>query len=70
MQIPILRRRNSMLRDLDNIKEENMCNCSPKILLVDDNLFNLMPLKMMIKRLKIDFDIVEDYKKLQKSDFL
>ena len=70
MQIPILRRRNSMLRDLDNIEEENRCNCSPKILLVDDNLFNLMPLKMMIKRLKIDFDIVEDYKKLQKSNFL
>ena len=30
---------------------------------MDDNQFNLLPLRHMIKRVQMDFDIVDDYKK-------
>ena len=32
-------------------------------MIVDDNQFNLFPLRHMIKRVQIDLDIVDDYKK-------
>ena len=43
------------------------CPCKPRVLIVDDSQFNLFPLKHMIKRVQMDFDIVDDYKKNHNS---
>lgn len=34
-------------------KYEELCNCKPTILIVDDIEFNLVPLQMMIENLRI-----------------
>ena len=46
------------------------CQCKPRVLIVDDNQFNLFPLKHMIKNVQMDFDIVSDYKKNLGSSLL
>ena len=39
------------------IDDENVCSCRPKILIVDDNMYNLIPLELLLKqKLGIDVD--------------
>ena len=35
------------------------CNCKQKILIVDDNVFNLLPIKLLLKDMKVDFGIID-----------
>lgn len=43
--------------------ESKLCSCQQKILIVDDNAFNLMPIKLLLKDMKIDFTLVDQIKK-------
>ena len=38
----------------------NHCDCRPRILIVDDNEFNLMPLRLIIRDFFIDQDLLEN----------
>ena len=48
-----------MMSLFDQIKEENSCSCKPKILIVDDNAFNLFALKTLITNMNIAFSLIE-----------
>ena len=36
-----------------------VCKCKPRILIVDDNEYNLMPLKFYIKEVKFDAKLIK-----------
>lgn len=38
---------------------KQICDCRPRILLVDDNEYNMMPLKYFIKELQIDSELLK-----------
>ena len=48
-------KKSSLVNYSNNIK----CKCKQKILIVDDNVFNLMPIKLILKEMKVDFAIIE-----------
>lgn len=52
--------------NLDSFKIVD-CDCVPKVLIVDDNSFNLMPIKYHLNKIKIDFNMVEEYNNECKS---
>ena len=43
---------------MNSFIENKNCNCEPRILVVDDNDFNILPLKLLIKE-NFDIDIEE-----------
>ena len=56
--------------DFDSFKVQD-CDCVPKVLIVDDNSFNLMPIKYHLNKINIDFNMIEEYnnecKRMSKS---
>jgi hypothetical protein len=38
--------------------KKKLCDCRPKILLVDDLEYNLLPLRLLLKKMHIDRDIL------------
>ena len=48
------------MSELSEIQHHNSyVKCKPKIMIVDDNTFNLMPLRMIIKNFVLDTDILK-----------
>ena len=52
--------RNSISNSLSN--RATKCKCKQRILIVDDNCFNLMPIKLLLKDMKLDFSLIERIK--------
>ena len=48
-----------------NMSCEIKCDCKPRILLVDDNKFNLLPLVTMLKTMTFDINLIQKLKARQ-----
>lgn len=49
------------LRPSKKINLKNICLCVPKVLIVDDNSFNLYPIRVMLNQFNVDFNLFDDY---------
>ena len=47
---------------------KNTCQCHPRILIVDDNSYNLLPLKFFLKDMHFDYEKIKQIQGISKSN--
>ena len=57
----IISAQNRMMNILSprSLSIKNPCQCHPRILIVDDNSFNLLPLKVFLKDMHFDYEKIK-----------